>query len=209
MENNTEGEVTASAITVPAAGAPLYESPPQVVACALADAQGNTTQRPAWGPHNGTVFGRILRGELPATILYEDEQVLCFRDISPASTHHYLVIPKEHIRHVGTLTSAHLPLLQHMMAVAAQVAKANGVNDVPAARHRGELLLGFHRFPLITVYHLHLHLIFPAPVQSWWKRLLFPNKYGRFFISPELVAEWASVAPPRSNLGNNGRTAMD
>ena len=53
---------------------------------------------------NKTVFGAILRNELPATILYEDERVLCFRDIRPVSKHHSLVIPKRHIAHSGALT---------------------------------------------------------------------------------------------------------
>ena len=46
---------------------------------------------------NTTTFGGILRGDLPAKIVYEDDQVLAFCDIDPASEHHYLVIPKRHI----------------------------------------------------------------------------------------------------------------
>ena len=55
---------------------------------------------------NRTVFGKILRGELPASVAYEDSEVLCFRDIAPASEHHYLVIPKRQIAHAGALQSA-------------------------------------------------------------------------------------------------------
>ena len=46
---------------------------------------------------NPTVFGRILEGSLPASIVEETETVLCFHDISPASEHHILIIPKRRI----------------------------------------------------------------------------------------------------------------
>lgn len=46
--------------------------------------------------HNDTVFGKIIRGEIPATKVYEDEQCLAFLDISPVSKGHLLLIPKEH-----------------------------------------------------------------------------------------------------------------
>lgn len=171
------------------------DGPPLTAARACEDAEENRVrQRPDGEPPNDTVFGRILWGGQQAAVLYEDDRVLCFRDISPASKHHYLVIPKRRIRHIGDLGRAHVALLQHMLGVAGQVASANGVQDVASARERGELLLGYHRFPLVFVRHLHLHVIFPAPAHSWLKRALFPQGYGMFFLSPETVAEWARSA---------------
>ena len=141
---------------------------------------------------NTTVFGRILRGELPATIIYEDERVLCFKDHAPASDHHLLVIPKEraHLVHCGHFKPSDLGLLQHMVHVGETAAtRVCGIEGDPkAARAEGRLALGFHRWPLLTVNHLHLHVITPMPAKSWWYRMLFPQGYGRFFASPEDVA---------------------
>mmetsp|Transcript_44422 Transcript_44422/g.92747 ORF Transcript_44422/g.92747 Transcript_44422/m.92747 type:complete len:166 (-) Transcript_44422:396-893(-) len=139
---------------------------------------------------NPTAFGRILRGELPAVILYEDQQILCFRDRAPVSDHHYLVIPKRLITDASALIPADLPLLRKMVDVATQVAEANGVADVPTARASGNLSLGFHRWPFITVQHLHLHLIWPHPARSCIKAWQHPAKNGRMYPSPEMIAEW-------------------
>ena len=74
---------------------------------------------------NKTVFGAILRGELPARVLYEDDEVLCFRDIRPVSEHHSLVIPKLRlIENVGHCSPDDQALLEHMVAVAEKVVAA-------------------------------------------------------------------------------------
>mmetsp|Transcript_2016 Transcript_2016/g.2588 ORF Transcript_2016/g.2588 Transcript_2016/m.2588 type:complete len:173 (+) Transcript_2016:30-548(+) len=138
---------------------------------------------------NRTIFGKILQGKARAKILYEDDKVLCFKDIFPASENHFLVIPKDHIRHFGKLTPDDLPLLRHMVQVAGEVAQENGIANVEEARKNGELSLGFHRFPAITVYHLHLHVIFPMPANSFWQRLKFPTGNGYFYPTPETVAK--------------------
>mmetsp|Transcript_12263 Transcript_12263/g.14880 ORF Transcript_12263/g.14880 Transcript_12263/m.14880 type:complete len:156 (+) Transcript_12263:100-567(+) len=116
---------------------------------------------------NRTIFGKILSGRAKAKIVYEDDQVLCFKDIFPASENHFLVIPKVHIKHYQKLTPDDLPLLRHMVNIAGEVAQVNGIEDVQTARKSGILSLGFHRWPAITVNHLHLHVIFPMPAKSW------------------------------------------
>jgi len=63
---------------------------------------------------NRTIFGKILSGRAKAKIVYEDDQVLCFKDIFPASENHFLVIPKVHIKHYQKLTPDDLPLLRHV-----------------------------------------------------------------------------------------------
>ena len=68
---------------------------------------------------NPTVFGRILEGALPAKVVEETELLLCFEDISPASEHHILVVPKRRIAHAAALTPADLPLLEEMAPLAA------------------------------------------------------------------------------------------
>ena len=143
---------------------------------------------------NNTVFGGILRGELPARVLYDDAVCLAFVDIYPASVHHYLVIPKRRIYHAGYLVPGDKALVRHLLRVAELVAVANGIGDsdsvrgVTEARRRGEVTLGFHRFPLLTVYHMHMHIIGPMPANSWWTRnVMFPQYMSRFYQSPERV----------------------
>ena len=139
---------------------------------------------------NPTVFGRILEGTLDANIVHETETELAFCDISPASDTHVLVIPKVRYRHVVELTPSDLGVLRRLVSVAETVAKQRGITDLAGARANGSVSLGFHTWPFISVYHLHLHLIFPAPVtKSCWKRLKFPVLPVTWYVSPEEVAE--------------------
>ena len=100
-----------------------------------------------------TIFAKIIRREIPADIVYEDEQALAFRDINPAAPTHVLVIPKEPISGLGAATDAQSGLLGHLMWVAAEVARRDGVGDA---------------FRVVTnhgagagqsVFHLHLHVL--------------------------------------------------
>ena len=140
---------------------------------------------------NNTIFGKILRGELPADVLSEDEDTLCFRDISPVSEFHALIIPKRYIEHCGSMTLRDGPLLQDMELVAlAAVQQQYPDLDVHEARENGTLALGYHRWPFITVKHLHLHAIYPMPAPWHFpitRTLAFPMGYGWFFPSSTTV----------------------
>ena len=144
---------------------------------------------------NNTVFGGILRGDLPARVLYDDPVCLSFVDIYPASDHHYLVIPKRKILHAGYLTPEDKALVRHLLKVAKLVAAANSIGDgsvngVDEARRAGKATLGFHRFPLLSVYHLHMHILAPMPANSWWGRnVMFPRYMSRFYQTPEKVLQ--------------------
>ena len=113
---------------------------------------------------NPAVFGRILDGTLPATVVHETDSLLCFNDIWPASEHHVLIIPKQRIVHAAALTPADVTLLREMMAAAETIARERGVPSVASARQDGTLSVGFHLWPCISVAHLHMHLIFPMAV---------------------------------------------
>jgi len=155
---------------------------------------------------NDTVFGQILRGELPAEILYEDEAVLAFLDISPASTNHIQIIPKRRIRHAGVLCAADVPLIDCMIGVAAQIASANGVRDFAAAREAGSLSLGFHMPPFRTVDHLHMHCIWPMERRSCLGRIKHPAPDTVFWkISPETAKTSAMSRTPRPSLEAPGQ----
>ena len=129
---------------------------------------------------NRTTFGAILRGDLPASIVFEDDTVIAFADISPASEFHYLVIPKRHIRSTADLVEERdRPLLDHMARVGEAIAAANGFSTAA---------MGFHRWPFLMISHLHLHVIFPfPPARTFWHRTLFPapGGYGLPFDKPE------------------------
>ena len=160
---------------------------------------------------NPTVFGKILRGELPSTRVYEDADVVAFADIHPASKHHYLVIPRRRIKTVNWLEPGDRALVEKLVAVGHRVAREQC--GLGRARYVGNWLqqgqqeeedpqqdrysLGFHKPPLITVYHLHLHVIAPLPCKNWWYRLIFPTlTYGWLYVSPESVLAKLGPASP-------------
>jgi len=100
------------------------------------------------------IFCKILSGESPANIIYRDEQVTAFRDIHPIARTHILIIPNRHIASVNELGVEDEGLVGHMLLVAMELAKQEGVAE------RGYRLMintGAHGGQ--TVPHLHLHLI--------------------------------------------------
>mmetsp|Transcript_48817 Transcript_48817/g.119537 ORF Transcript_48817/g.119537 Transcript_48817/m.119537 type:complete len:167 (-) Transcript_48817:117-617(-) len=108
---------------------------------------------PPTDPTQDTIFGKILRKEIPATVVHEDDLCLAFRDVSPQAPTHILVIPKKKIVRMADVQAEHKEVLGHMMVTAAEIARKEGlgagyrvvVNDGPDGCQ--------------SVYHLHIHLI--------------------------------------------------
>ena len=100
------------------------------------------------------LFCRIVRGELPATKVAEDDEVLAFRDIAPRSPTHVLVIPKRHIASDADLTESDGPLLGRLFATLARVAREAGIAD-----DGYRIVSNVGRWGGQTVDHLHLHLM--------------------------------------------------
>lgn len=100
-----------------------------------------------------TVFAKIIRREIPADIVYEDEFSLAFRDINPQAPTHILVIPKKPIPQLDAATTEDRDLLGHLLLtvkkVAAQVGLSNGYRVVINNGHDGGQ----------TVYHFHCHIL--------------------------------------------------
>ncbi|NWT93340.1 HINT1 protein, partial [Urocynchramus pylzowi] len=104
-------------------------------------------------PGGDTIFGKIIRKEIPANIIYEDEQCLAFHDISPQAPTHFLVIPKKPIVRLSEAEDSDESLLGHLMIVgkkcAAKLGLTNGfrmvVNEGPEGGQ--------------SVYHVHLHVL--------------------------------------------------
>ena len=106
-----------------------------------------------------TLFARIIRREIPADIVYEDEEVLAFRDISPQSPVHVLFIPKKPIATLNDLTEEDAALVGRLVLAATRYAKAEGI-----AEDGYRLVVNCNRHGGQSVYHLHLHLLGGRPL---------------------------------------------
>ena len=76
-----------------------------------------------------TIFGKIIRREIPADIVYEDELCLAFRDINPQAPTHVLVIPKKEIDMLSNAKFEDQALLGHMVLASSRIARQLGVGD--------------------------------------------------------------------------------
>ena len=76
---------------------------------------------------NPTIFGKILRGEIPADRVWEDEHCIAFRDINPAAPTHILVIPRKHIPTTNDIALEDKELVGHLVVVAGQIAAQEGL----------------------------------------------------------------------------------
>ena len=101
-----------------------------------------------------TIFGKIIRKEIPAQIVYEDDEVLAFKDIQPQAPVHILVIPKKPIPQLSMATEADQSLLGKMLLTARQVAAEAGLDE---GGYRLVINNGVDGGQ--TVYHLHLHIL--------------------------------------------------
>lgn len=101
-----------------------------------------------------TIFGKIIRGEMPADIVYEDDDCIAIRDVNPQAPVHVLVIPRKPLENVASAASEDAPLLGRLMNICTQIAESEGIketgfrivaNNGPAAGQ--------------SVDHLHLHVL--------------------------------------------------
>ncbi len=100
------------------------------------------------------LFCRIIAGEIPAAIVYQDEQLVAFKDITPQAPTHILVIPRRHIATLNDLVPEDDGLVGEMTRRAAAIAKELGLAD------RGyRVLFNCNAEAGQTVFHIHLHLV--------------------------------------------------
>jgi histidine triad (HIT) family protein len=99
-----------------------------------------------------TVFGRILRGELPAKRVYEDEHAIAFHDVGPQAPVHLLVIPRKPLERLSAAGAEDAALLGHLLLVARHVAKEAGLTDFRVVVNDGASAGQ-------SVFHLHLHVL--------------------------------------------------
>ena len=106
-----------------------------------------------------TVFSKIVRGEAPADIVYQDERVTCFRDINPAAPVHILIIPNREIPTVNDLADEDVELAGYMLLTAKRLAREQGIDE---SGYR--LIINCNRDGGQVVDHLHLHLLGGRPM---------------------------------------------
>jgi len=101
-----------------------------------------------------TIFSKIIRREIPADILYQDELVTAFRDINPRAPTHILIVPNQLIPTVNEVEPEHEAALGRMFTVARQLAKAAGIDE------KGyRLIMNCNEDGGQEVYHIHMHLV--------------------------------------------------
>ena len=105
-----------------------------------------------------TIFGKIIRKEIPADIVYEDDLVLAFHDIAPQAPTHILVIPKQPIPKLSEAKAEDAVLLGHLMLKAKDVAAAAGL-----AEDGYRLVMNNGASAGQTVFHLHMHILGGRP----------------------------------------------
>ncbi|MFM7732202.1 MAG: histidine triad nucleotide-binding protein [Cyanobium sp.] len=106
-----------------------------------------------------TIFGRILRGEIPCDPVHSDDLCLAFRDVAPQAPVHLLVIPRDPLVNLADAGPEHEALLGHLLLVAARVAQQEGLEAwrtvINSGAEAGQ-----------TVFHLHVHVIGGRPL-AW------------------------------------------
>jgi len=100
------------------------------------------------------IFCQIATGKIPSETLYQDEEVIAFRDINPQAPTHLLIASKKHIPSIAHLSEAELPIIAHMVNIANQLAKGEGIAE------RGyRLVINCGEEGGQAVPHLHMHLL--------------------------------------------------
>ena len=100
------------------------------------------------------IFCQIASGKIPSDTVYQDKEIIAFRDIKPQAPVHILVIPKRHIPSLDQLKEDELPLITRMIEIANQLAKEEGI-----AQNGYRLAINCGEEGGQLVPHLHLHLL--------------------------------------------------
>ena len=101
-----------------------------------------------------TIFTKIINREIPAEILYEDDDVLAFRDVSPQAPVHFLVIPKLPIETINDIQPDQAELIGKMVLTAQKLVKEQGV-----AESGYRLVMNCNEDGGQTVFHIHMHVL--------------------------------------------------
>ena len=106
------------------------------------------------------LFCRIAAGEIPATVVYQDELLVAFRDINPQAPTHVLLIPRKHLASLSDLSPEDDEIIGHLVRISGQIAESEGV---AAGGYR--LVANCGREAGQSVDHVHFHLLGGRPLQ--------------------------------------------
>ena len=98
------------------------------------------------------IFCKIIRGEIPCTKLYEDDEILAFEDINPIAPIHFMVIPKEHVETLDDTTKQHTSLIGKMLITGAEIARKKGIGSTGYRQ-----IINCRESAGQEVFHLHAH----------------------------------------------------
>ncbi|KAI5712198.1 histidine triad nucleotide-binding protein 1 [Diaphorina citri] len=104
-------------------------------------------------PGGDTIFGRILRKEIPCNFIHEDDKCVAFNDINPEAPIHFLVIPRKPIPSLSEAGDEDAEILGHLMVTASKLAKKQGLDN------GYRLVVNNGRHGAQSVYHLHIHVM--------------------------------------------------
>ncbi len=99
------------------------------------------------------LFCKIVRGEIPSRKVFEDDDILAFHDIHPATPVHFLIIPKLHLASLAEAEAVHAPVLGKILSVAGRLAREQGLTD------GFRTIINTGRIGRQEVYHLHVHIL--------------------------------------------------
>ena len=99
------------------------------------------------------LFCKIAAGEIPSNTVFEDDQVIVFKDLYPKANVHLLIVPREHVASLNEMDASHDALMAHMMRLLPKLAKEQGLNDgfrtiINTGPGGGQ-----------EIFHLHIHLL--------------------------------------------------
>jgi len=100
-----------------------------------------------------TIFGKILRGEIPANFIHEDEQCVAFHDVHPQAPTHIVLIPRKAIPQLSKSEEEDKAVLGHLLYTAQQIAKQEKLDD------GFRIVINDGKNGCQSVYHLHIHII--------------------------------------------------
>jgi histidine triad (HIT) family protein len=106
-----------------------------------------------------TIFSKIITGEIPADIVYQDDQVTAFRDIEPQAPIHILIVPNKEIPTVNDMRIDDEQLVGHMFTVAQQIALREGI-----AEDGYRLLVNCNKNAGQEIFHMHMHFFAGRPL---------------------------------------------
>ena len=112
-----------------------------------------------------TIFGKIIRREIPADIVFENDELIAFRDIAPSAPVHVLFVPKTPIASLDAASSEHTALLGRLMLAVAEYARSQGLE-----KNGYRVVTNCGPDAGQTVFQIHLHLLAGAPLGGFGAR---------------------------------------